>query len=192
MGKKVVYEKDGKEQIFKSAQALCLSLDIDYIRFTRAIRSGKTVEDAIYFCKQPVKKNKNPVYSVRKSYNEMGKSYDKYYRLRMKGYSNKEAFAKAVKEDRTLEYQNITYSNMSAMCQALNLNYAKFRRLRSKGTPIEEAVELSKAENMKPFACPIRINGVEYPSMRAYCKEHEIPLSTLQYQLKTGAVKPDE
>lgn len=187
--RKMIYRKNGKEYVYESARALCRAWGIDYTRFTRAMRSGKTVDEAVALCVKTMQKKERGNGSVRERFGKNGMSYDKYYRLKKQGCSEEEALMNASKTDLSLIYKDVKYSNMTEMSRTLNLNYVTFRRLLSKGVSIDEAVESSKTENIKPFAQAIRIDGVEYPSMRAYCKAHGIGLSTFQKNVKKGLIK---
>lgn len=185
----LIYCEDGEESAYDSAAALCKDLNIDYTRFMRARQMGLSVEQAVQSCKTRVELKKVREFAKQEGFNPAFVSYGLYQKSLKEGHSELESLKRATKGKPLYTYQGRKYKSLQAISKDLNLNYGKFRKLIASGTPMEKAVEESRAENIRPHAQIIRVNGTEYPSLREYCRIHHISLGGLQYAIRNGKIK---
>ena len=105
-------------------------------------------------------------------------SFQKFQELKDAGMSLSEIMLElAPQNEKTVVYQGVVYANRKQMCEALGLDYYRYRSAFARTGDIEQSVEFAKtpAASRKPF----EVDGKTYNNYMEFCEETGIPYSTL-------------
>lgn len=136
-------------------------------------------KSGIYFNGQAYK-------SIKECCRAYGVNYSRVvYRLRNPKYTIQEAILGG-----TIFLNGVRYASVNACARAYNISPKKVHQRLNNGWTLEEAVELEERESYKRGK-RISYNGIEFPSMKAFAIQYNIPIKMVRYWTKKGKT-PEE
>lgn len=186
-----VQDDNGNEIVYKNARILCEQCNVNYSTFLSKCREGKSANEALQITRNLSNRN---VKTAKEECSKLGISYWSYRALRRNGLTKEAALSAAYQKQFTqgIVYGGKRYKSRSELCRDCNLSLSKLGRLLRTGSSLEDAVAKSRIDNLQPAlrtrAIPIRVNGEEYPSQRAYCRAHGLSIGQFQSHVKCGKI----